>query len=493
MKTLTKYSLEISTFVAGAVVMIYELVAARILAPYVGTSTLVWTSVIGVFLLALSTGYYLGGRLADALATKKILALLLLFSGLSIAISRALTLLLPLSYLLEIDLRLKAVLLALLLFGLPTLFLGMVSPYVAKLRLNTMTTSGKTIGNLYALSTIGSLLGTFLGGFILISYFSLSTILGLLVIALFVVALLVTTKTSPKEAMNILFIVIASTLLLAMPLLATGSVNIIADINTTYSRFLVRQEQRNGEPVRLLVSDASGIQSGIKLSDPNKLLFDYLQIFAKATTTLLPNQPTNNLLIGGGALTYPRYFVTNWPNASITVVEIDPTLTEIAKEYFYFQDHPRIEIINEDGRTALTKFKSKTFDIIYLDAYSSGITIPFHLTTQEMMREVQRVLVPDGQVLINIIGTLHPDTNRYVASMIKTFQSVFTDVAWQPTHPDQPYARQNIILLASNTPFTDETLPEGFMLAEELVHDSNNPPMILTDNFAPIELLTYHN
>ena len=166
-----KYSLEIIVFVSGAVVMVYELVGSRIFAPYLGTSLVVWTSLIGVILGSLSLGYWWGGRLADKKPQAQILAFVLLgaafFVGSTVFFQASV-----LFYLQEVftDLRFSSILGAVVLFAPASVLFGMVSPYTVKLKLEKLSLSGATVGQLYAISTIGSIVGTFAGGFFLVPF-----------------------------------------------------------------------------------------------------------------------------------------------------------------------------------------------------------------------------------------------------------------------------------------------------------------------------------
>jgi MFS family permease len=183
-----KISLEIVVFFCGAVVMAYEIIGARILGPYVGTSMVVWSSIIGIILASLSAGYYYGGRLADRRPYPRTLALVIAVSGLYILLSLLFKnpLLDALSQALP-SIPLAALLSSLVLFAFPAFLLGMVSPFAARLKIRDAETSGATAGYLYALSTFGSITGTFLAGFFLIPGFRLTSILlilGLLLLAL---------------------------------------------------------------------------------------------------------------------------------------------------------------------------------------------------------------------------------------------------------------------------------------------------------------------
>lgn len=177
-KQVKKIHLEIVVFFCGAVVMAYEIIGSRMLGPYVGTSYPVWTSIIGIILLSLSAGYYAGGWYSDRKPQVIILAWIILFAGLYMLLAVVIKDLL-LAFLLNTiqNLNLVTILSAGILFLIPSFLLGMVSPFAAKLRMETLKNSGRTVGNLYAISTFGSIAGVFLAGFVLIPAFKISTIL----------------------------------------------------------------------------------------------------------------------------------------------------------------------------------------------------------------------------------------------------------------------------------------------------------------------------
>src|SRR3989344_9059481 len=162
-----KYILEIIAFVSGAVVMILELDGSRIIAPYLGTSTIIWTSLIGVILGSLSIGYWWGGRLADKSANYRTLAKILALAAIFVLSTSYLKNLLEVAALLSINIIFLTIGGTIILFTPATICLGMVSPYTVRLKMTAVETSGKTVGSFYAISTCGSIVGTFLGGFVL--------------------------------------------------------------------------------------------------------------------------------------------------------------------------------------------------------------------------------------------------------------------------------------------------------------------------------------
>lgn len=180
-----KNTLEVVVFICGASVMAYEIIGSRMLGPYVGTSMFVWTSIIGVILLSLSLGYMWGGRIADQKPRADILSMYIFIAGLFIILSIFVKDIL-LEFLLNTisNVKVVSVVASILLFTIPSVLLGMVSPFAARIKMKSVEKSGSTVGNLYAISTVGSIIGVFLAGFYLIPTFKITNILLLLAIVL---------------------------------------------------------------------------------------------------------------------------------------------------------------------------------------------------------------------------------------------------------------------------------------------------------------------
>lgn len=185
-----KYTLEVVVFICGAVVMAYEIIGSRMLGPYVGTSMFVWTSIIGIILLSLSLGYSLGGKIADQKPRADILSMYILIAGLFIIFSTFIKDML-LDYLLNAidNVKIVSIVASLFLFAFPSFLLGMVSPFAARIKLKSVEKSGSTVGNLYAISTVGSIIGVFLAGFYFIPTFKITTTLMLLAFVLIATSL----------------------------------------------------------------------------------------------------------------------------------------------------------------------------------------------------------------------------------------------------------------------------------------------------------------
>ena len=185
-----KFTLELVAFFCGAVVMSFEIVGSRMLGPYVGTSMFAWTSIIGVILLSLSIGYYWGGRIADMRPRADILSLFIFIAGLFLIITVLIKGLILETLTRSIDnIHIVSVIASLILFTVPSVLLGMVSPFAVRIKMKSVEKSGSTVGNLYSISTIGSIVGVFLTGFYLIPNYKISNIIMVLAITLFGTAL----------------------------------------------------------------------------------------------------------------------------------------------------------------------------------------------------------------------------------------------------------------------------------------------------------------
>ena len=205
-----KYLLEIVVFICGADLMILEMVGSRVLAPYLGTSIYVWTSLIGVILGCLSLGYWTGGKLADKQANPRTLSSIIFLSAISITLVSFFKeyLITHIQNIIINDPRVITTVAALILFGPPSTLLGIVSPYAAKLRINSLSSSGSTVGTLYAISTIGSIVGTFLAGFFLIAFLGNTRILIVLAISLAGASFLLYSKDKALKIISLLIFIV---------------------------------------------------------------------------------------------------------------------------------------------------------------------------------------------------------------------------------------------------------------------------------------------
>lgn len=479
MKQLLKsHRYELIAFMTGAAVMVLEIIGARLIAPYFGSSTYVWTAMIGVILGALAAGYALGGRMADRDDTKNSLVYLLLVAavlvaGLGIVQGSVLSWLAGF----ELDLRLSTLLAAVLLFAAPSLLIGMVSPHLAKIRITSLLTSGKSVGRLEAAGALGSICGTFLCGYVLLGAFGSRT----LVLGVAIALVLTSFLAMPRRWYALRFGIIIAAALIGSGLQLPQ--NIRADIDTSYARYQVRDYMYGGESITALTTDQLGLQSGVSKTDPDRLVFPYTQAFDAALRAKPDAQSI--LVIGGGTFTFPQIAARQNPNLTVDAVEIDPRLTTIAEDYFNYEALANLQIINEDGRTYLNR-SSEQYDMIFMDAYNA-VSPPFQVTTREALAAAEQRLRPGGVLVSNAIGRSDASNDPYLQAMRATIASVFRYSESYPTIARVAYGQQlNFVTIGSQ----DSVMIAAVERSLAIKPVSAKPEgIVLTDDFAPIEQL----
>lgn len=476
-------------FMCGAIVMIYEVVGSRVLAPTLGTSTYVWTSLIGVILGSLSIGYWLGGRLADRNGKVEILSGCIFMAAAIICITNfAKEHILGIIEMNLIDIRLASLLASVILFTPASILLGIVSPYSVKLKSYDHSRIGVTVGNLYAASTVGSIAGTFLSGYFLIPWLGTSRILILLVIVLTLLSLLLLPLRCNAEKIMMLTIIVVFFAVGNSLAKDYGLDRTIADIDTEYGRIQIFDFTPNFSRDQIRVMKINGtLHSGIYLSKDD-LLFDYYKYF-RLVSHFKPDT-AKALLIGGGAYVYPLDFLKQFPDADLDVVEIDTQLTEIAHKYFRFNKSSRMKIFNEDGRTFINRSRNR-YDAIFLDVFNSYYSIPYHLTTIEAVRRIYAMLNTNGVVLMNLISPFENGKINFLGMEIAIYRKIFPQVYIFPIPSNRYNQYQNFLLIAikgNNTPSFESSNPE---LNSYLSNVSNNMKFavspVLTDDFAPVD------
>lgn len=487
--------LEVTVFVCGAVVMIYEITGSRLVAPYIGTSTYVWTSLIGVILAALSAGYWLGGKTADRRPDVKILASVIFLAGGAVGVTilfkdAVLSLVGASPLILEI----KALLAAFVLFAPASVLLGFVTPYAVKLKMSAIADAGKTVGRLYALSTVGSILGTFLAGFFLIPFVGTARSLYLIAAALIGLSLLLAPFALTRT--NLILIIlfgfgIAFNEIKSYYLAAAHDFH---EIDTEYNtaRIFTTVDERTGRRIRNLTIDPNVTQSRMYL-DSDELVSEYARYYHLARHFRPGFQ--NALMIGGAGYSFPKEFLKTYPEAGMTVVEIDPQMTALARKYFRLKDDPRLNIIHEDGRTFLNRAPSAEYDAVLMDAFGSLFSVPFQLTTLEAVREIDRVLKPDGVVIFNVGGALRGPASRFLQAEYATYKQIFPQVfVFKVNSEKSDEEVQNLIIIAAKSEKPVSLSSPDAEFARLFAHlyrneiPSDHP--ILTDELAPVE---YYN
>jgi spermidine synthase len=416
--------LKVLVFWAGAVLMGLEIAGSRVLAPHFGNSIFVWGSLITVFLAALSAGYFLGGWLADKHPSH------LLLSTICIAVSLWIVALSFFAYAFCAGMvgsgfgeKSGPLLASLVLFLPPSIGMGVVSPFAIRLSASSLSSLGKISGSLYALSTLGSIAGTMLTTFVLIPVTGVSIILRGLGISLLLVSLLIlpTLKKAGSVA-GIAGAVLILVVLLVAPFdtgleLALGQ-RLTYEIGTPYHNIAVIDTPRNG--VRELRFDRF-TESGISTVPPYSS-YGYTNYFNLAF--LLKPDIRHALFIGAGGGIGPRAFHMHQPNMQIDVVDIDPKVLEVARNYFFVEDTPNIKLTAEDGRM-FVKNTSDHYDCILLDAFTIGGRIPFHLVTKEFFTLCRERMVDEGVFVMNINSALTGPLANIFRSVDRTLEEVF--------------------------------------------------------------------
>ena len=494
------------TGLSAACGLVIEIVAGRMIAPYLGMSLYTWTAVIAVVLAGFSVGHWIGGWLAEKPSgpARSAVAISLCLAGLSAALSLVLlrTLSGPV-----IAIGLPAVptilLLTFVLFFPPSLFVGIPSPVLTKLAIDEAPSRmGTLLGAFYAVGAFGSIVGTLAAGYVFISYFgSIRTILTVALLYLMMAAILFALdrrcKKKPLLARQTVVPVAVIALLFGGVILSGRAVSAFVDNCTKESAYYcIRVIDISGDigiPARTMVLDHLG--HGTNLRDqPDIFLTPYVEAQdALVKIHFQDPQELNAFFIGGGAYTLPRAWLARWPKAKITVAEIDPAVTELARQSFWLNSDPRLTIEHQDARRALASEPEKSFDVIVGDAFHD-IAVPQHLVTREFFALIANRLKGDGVYLMNVVD--NGSRPRLTLSIQRTLKSVFPSVElWQPYGQG---ARQTFVLIAAKTPTPKKTLysrldPESSW--QRIPEDETaklqqlTEPLLLTDDFAPVDRL----
>jgi len=522
-------------FACGAALMGLEIVAARVLAPALGSSIYVWGSVISIVMTALAVGYWLGGQAADRFGPARTLPGVIAGAGASTTMAPILAAAV-LPWAAEMGPRSGSLAASACIFFVPSLFLAMVSPLGVRLAASRgMSHVGRSAGGLYAVSTGGSIAGTLATSFWLIPLLSIEPLIVWTGLALAATALAALTLplsvpdavgprsqgdkgTEPHTRGDTPTLMRAATVttlaLVAISVVVGGYVllevapapeknefgeTVLFRADTQYHRVTVTED----EEARHLRFDRSH-QSAIALDDPFESRIRYPDYLHLALTVKPDANRVLVLGLGGGAVTKRMW--RDYPEIEVVSVEIDPVVADVATEYFDVPEDDRSRLVVEDARRYI-RTSNETYDIIIIDAYYAD-ALPFHLTTSEFFGEVEGRLAPDGVVAYNLISAVEGDGSELFRSMYRTAGGVW-DALWVfPIgigNGGDTRTRRNIIVLATDADVTESELRrriggrvegrvsvEGFdRMAEDLytavVRVADVP--LLTDSHAPTDSL----
>jgi spermidine synthase len=355
-----------------------------------------------------------------------------------------------------------------------------------------MDTSASTVGNLYAASTVGSVGGTFIAGYFLIPFLGASNIFFLLFACLVVLSFAFSKKYLSLKIF-IALVLTGSFVLIALTKSNNDRHAGIAMMDTEYNALKVFPgvQSSTGKPILTMAFDPFTSQSSMyKRSDD--LVWNYSKYYRLAGH-FVPNLKKARM-IGGGAYSYPKDFIKQYPDATIEVVEIDPGITAAAKKYFRVPDNPRLITYNEDARSFINR-STGGYDAIFDDAFGSSFTTPFQLTTQEAVERQFAMLNDNGVVVANIGASLSGENGRFLRAEYATFKAVFPQVYLFPVDDLMNVDRvQNIMIVALKSTHPALLSSDNAEFESYLEHLWKKPVVndmpILTDDYAPVEYYT---
>lgn len=477
-------------FVSGMAVTAMEISASRLLAPYFGTSLFVWTNIIGVVLLALATGYYLGGKLSEKNPHLDFLYKIILSAGFLCMLAPllirplAMTVIDTHTFSLPVFIVLGSLSFSAILFGVPLVLLGMTSPFLIKIATLHQEKVGDISGKIFALSTIGSIVGTFLPTFFLIPFVGTRT-----TITIFAGILMVLGGLGLKKKWLFISFAVLIVIFLSPQGMFKPGTNVLAESESLY-QFIQITEKNN---IRYLSIDMGlGMQSiynPLKTTTGN--FYDPFMILPYLVTE---NDPTRVLIVGLAGGTIARGLNAEFgTHITMEGVEIDSIVTDLSKKYFDLGSIP-INIHETDGRVFLQS-GTKKYNIIVIDAFQNEFHIPWTMTTKEFWQIVEKHLTKDGLVAINVIAPTEESPLLNIITNTMASALPYAIIA----HPGKDTTFNFFVIGSKNKldlALLEKTRNPDLAEIGKQVIDSAHPfvfdpqKRILTDDNAPVEFLT---
>jgi spermidine synthase len=470
-------------FFASGAVLVLEIVALRLVGPYVGVTLQVSSSVIGVSLGAIAYGTWLGGRLADKFDPRLLLAPALLLAGIGTAVT------LPLvrwgGEILRGGAAPAVLLLAAMAVFLPAFLLAGITPLVVKLQLGDLRRTGEVVGRLSSIGTLGAITATLATGFIFVAAVPTSVIILTLAGVLAVVAVILAwwLRASMWGSHRTLLAVVG---LLGAGLGATAPTP--CDVETAYHCARVETDPARPGGRTLILNSAR--HSYVDLNDPRHLEFAYVQWIGALTDVMRPaGAPIDALHLGGGGFTVPEYVAATRPASDQLVLELDGGLVRLDREKLGLRTGPALRVEVGDARVHLAGRPAARYDLVVGDAFGHLI-VPWHLATREMAADVARVLRPAGIYAQNVID-YPPD--RFIRSEVATVAAAFPHVALiAPQDALDGGTGSNFVIVASRSPLPVDALRKRLsvrVLDGAELDAFVGGARILTDDFAPVDQL----
>ena len=530
---LWRYQPHAIVFFSSACIMVIELVAGRLIARHLGSSLYTWTSIIGVVLAGMSVGNYVGGRMADKRLPGQLLGWLFMVASMgcvsTLMINNIFARNAPLD---DLSFPVRVFFSVLIIFILPAVVLGTISPAAAKMALDRSDKVGATIGSVYAWGAVGSIVGTLSTGFWLIALLGTRGVVMAITLGLAVVGLLL----GPRRLAHAAWVgLLVTVLILSQTSLEFGK-TLAFELGTkegwkhcpkskagepkkgcVWYEYAFAQEgnyqlvkvynktsETTGHDLKVLSLDYL-IHGYIDPNDPTHLEYGYERIYADLTNRLTDGKKEiSAMFLGGGSYTLPRWLQSKYPRAKIDVAEIDPLVLEANHAALGLPRDTKINTICRDARIVVDQLPAtKKYDLIYSDAFSD-LSIPFHLTTLEFFQKLAKHMTPRGAVLQNIIdmwndGKEGTRGGQMLAAHYNTLKQIFRHVYVLTTHRDGVGAgRETFVVVGTNHPMkiTDwgkghSSALTGSVIKAQLMASliKTTGPRVLTDNHAPVENL----
>jgi len=477
--------LGIVVFTGGAGTLATEIAASRLLAPYFGSSTIVWANIIGLILVYLSLGYWLGGKVADRRPYPRLLGAIVIVAALMIALTPFVA-----RPILDLTVRgLDAVSVgavvgsffaALALFAVPVTLLGAVSPFAIRLALSNVSEAGTVAGRLYALSTVGSILGTFLSAIVTIPLVGTQrTMLGAAALLVLAGALLL------GGVWQLLTVAVAGLLLVPAGTIKAAS-GLLYEAESTYQYVQVIERADGSRSLKL--NEGVAVHS---VWHPDSVLTGGEWDMFLLVPPLLDRPVERMLVVGNAGGTIARAFGELYPSVEIDGVEIDPEVSEAGRRFLGLGENPNLRVITADGRPYL-QLTDERYDVIVVDAYRQPY-IPFYLATEEFFSLARDRLTPGGVLALNVAAV--PGDDRLSEAIGSTVVAAFPQAwRWKPLRFNElvlavqrPLARAELIRRVERVPEAVSSLTPLFQSGLEQVVATEDP---LTDDHAPVEWLT---
>ncbi|TMC17774.1 MAG: spermine synthase [Chloroflexi bacterium] len=418
-----KFFLIILVFISGMTSLALEMCASRLLAAYFGTSLFIWANLIGLILVYLTVGYFIGGRLADRYPSEQVLCTITAMAALSISILPFISqVILTWSITgleqVSVSIFFSSLLGTILLFAVPVTLLGLVSPFAIRLVTKEVGRSGKTSGSLYAISTLGSILGAFLPVLWLIPAFGVRRTLLIFGVILFAASLWgLRSRWRPAFSLVLIALVLPLGPLKNIP-------DLIYEQESLYNYIQVTQLPDGTR--ELILNEGQAIHS-IYYPNPKTVLtgwyWDYFLAAPYFNAGFTPQKLHRVAIIGLAAGTIAHQFTKVYGQVSIDGVEIDPSIVDVGRKYFAMNE-PNLHVHIQDGRTYLETTQAQ-YDVVAIDAFQQPY-IPFQLTTHEFFSTIRSHLSSTGVVALNTAHT--PHDYRLVQAFVNTMSKVFPSV-----------------------------------------------------------------